>query len=118
VTSRFQEKLAKVDIPNKVASMSIPSHAKEATIVVPVQTVSVAVTKPFEEKQPVVAKVVVCTETTVEKVEPLSGLNMQLKRVHDEACIKFDKGHHWSLFQTQCMVKGKACKLMVDGGSY
>jgi hypothetical protein len=54
----------------------------------------------------------------VEKVEPLGGLNMQLKRVHDEACITVDKGQHWSLFQTHCMVKGKACKLMVDGGSY
>jgi hypothetical protein len=54
----------------------------------------------------------------VEEVEPLSGLNMQLKRVHDEACKPLDKGQHWSLFQTQCMVKGKACKITVDGGSY
>jgi hypothetical protein len=52
----------------------------------------VAVTKPSEEKQPVVAKVVVCAETTVEKVEPLSGLNIQLKRVHDVACITVHKG--------------------------
>jgi hypothetical protein len=54
----------------------------------------------------------------VEKVDPLSGLNMQLKRVHDEACIIVEKGQRWSLFQTQCMIKGKACRLMVDGGSY
>jgi hypothetical protein len=54
----------------------------------------------------------------LKKVEPLSGLNMQLKKVHDEACITVDKGQCWSLFKTQCMVKGKACKLMVDGGSY
>jgi hypothetical protein len=53
-----------------------------------------------------------------EEVEPLSGLNMQLKRVHDGVCITVHKGQRWSLFQTQCMVKGKACKLMVDGGSY
>jgi hypothetical protein len=50
VTTSSQEKLAKVDIPNKVAAMSIPSHVKEPTAVVPVQTVSVAVTKPSEEK--------------------------------------------------------------------
>jgi hypothetical protein len=118
VTTHSQDKLAKVDIPNKVAAMSIPSHATEATVVVPVQTVSVVVPKPSEEKQPVVTKVVVCAENTVEEVEPLSGLNMQLKWVCDWTCKPVDKGQHWSLFQTQCMVKGKACKLMVDGGSY
>ena len=53
----------------------------------------------------------------VDNVVPLSGLNMQLKRVHDEACKTVDKGQRWSLFQTQCMIKGKACKLMIDGGS-
>jgi hypothetical protein len=50
VTTRSEEKLAKVDIPNKVAAISIPSDAKEATAVVPMQTVSMAVTKPSEEK--------------------------------------------------------------------
>jgi hypothetical protein len=63
----------------RIEAMSILSHAKE------VQPVCVTMTKSSEEKQPDVAKVVVCTETAVEKVEPLSGLNMQLKRVHDEA---------------------------------
>ena len=43
-----------------------------------------------------------------EEVVPLSGLNMQLKRVHDDACKTVDKGQRWSLFQTQCMIKGKA----------
>jgi hypothetical protein len=94
------EEAAKVDIPNNVTAMSSPSHAKEATVVVPMQTVSVAVTKPSEEKQPVVAKVAVCAKTTMDEVEPLSELNMQLKRVHDEACKPVDKGQRWSLFQT------------------
>ena len=51
-----------------------------------------------------------CAETAVEKVEPLSGLNMQLKRVHADACKTVDKGQRWSLFQTQCIIKGKECK--------
>jgi hypothetical protein len=34
----------------------------------------------------------------MKEVEPLSGLNMQLKRVHDAACIAVDKGQRWSLF--------------------
>jgi hypothetical protein len=58
----------------------------------------VAITKSSEEKQPDVAKVVVCAEPAVEKVEPLSGLNLQLKRVYDEACNTVDKGQRWNLF--------------------
>jgi hypothetical protein len=54
----------------------------------------------------------------MEEVGPLSGLNMQLKRVHDGACITVDKGQRWNLFQAQCIIKGKACKLMIDSGSY
>ena len=89
----------------------------EVKTAVPVQTVSAQVTKISEEKQHDVSKVVECAETAVEKVEPLSGLNMQLKRVPHEACTTVDKSQRWSLFQTQCMIKGKECKLMVDGGS-
>jgi hypothetical protein len=50
----------------------------------------------------------------MKEAEPLSGLNMQLKRVRDETCKPVDKGQHWSLFQTQCIIKGKACKFMID----
>ena len=102
---------------SQVDAMSIPHPAMSMKAVVPVQKVSAAVTKISEEKQPDVDKVVVCAETAMESVEPLSGLNMQLKRVHDEACKLVDKCQRWSLFQTQCMIKGKQCKLMIDGGS-
>jgi hypothetical protein len=54
----------------------------------------------------------------LEEVVPLSGLNMQLKRVHDETCMTADRGQQWNLFQAQCIIKGKACKLMIDSGSY
>ena len=64
---------------------------KAVKIVVPVKTVSATVTKISKEKQPDVDKVVVCAETAVEEVEPLSGLNMQLKRVHDGAYKTVDK---------------------------
>ena len=66
----------------------------------------------FLEKSMEMDKVVI-----PEDVEPLSGLNMQLKRVHADACKTGDKGQRWSLFQTQCIIKGKECKLMIDGGS-
>jgi hypothetical protein len=54
----------------------------------------------------------------VEEIVPLSGLNMQLKRVHDETCMTADRGQRWNLFQAQCIIKGKACKLMIDSDSY
>ena len=40
-----------------------------------------------------------------EKVEPLSGLNMQLKKVHDGACMTTERSQRWSLFQTQCTIR-------------
>ena len=67
----------------------------------------------FLEKSTEMDKVVI-----PEDVVPLSGLNMQLKRVHDDTCMTADRGQRWNLFQAQCMIKGKACKLMIDGGSY
>ena len=76
----------------KVAAVSIPSPAAEVKIVVPVQTVSKAVSQISEAQQSDVDKVVVCAETAVAEVEPLSGLNMQLKRVHADACKTVDKG--------------------------
>ena len=42
---------------------------------------------------------------------------MQLKKVHNGACMTAERSQHWNLFQAQCMIKGKACNLMIDGGS-
>ena len=117
VVQRRTEFATRLQPCSKEVAMSISPPAMSVKAVVPVQTVSAAVPKISDEKQPDVDKVVVCAEIAVEKVEPLSGLNMQLKRVHDEACKIIDKGQRWSLFQTQCMIKGKHCKLMFDGGS-
>jgi hypothetical protein len=36
-------------------------------------------------------------KAVVNKAEPLSGLNMQLKRVHDETCMTADRGQRWNL---------------------
>ena len=117
IVQRRTEFATRLQPCSKESAMSIPPPAMSVKAVVPVQTISAAVTKISEAKQSDVDKVVVCAETAVEKVEPLSGLNMQLKRVHDEACKIVDKCQRWSLFQTQCMIKGKHCKLMIDGGS-
>ena len=71
-------------LPKQVPALSIPSHATEDQKVVRVQTVSKAVVPISEEMTPAVDKVVVSTKVTVEEAEPLSGPNMQLKRVHDD----------------------------------
>jgi hypothetical protein len=89
----------------------------EKLIVVPLPTVSnVAATIPELSAVDVVKGDVI--KDVVEEVVPLSGLNMQLKRVHDETCMTADRGQRWNLFQAQCIIKGNACKLMIDSGSY
>jgi hypothetical protein len=55
-----------------------------------------------EEMKHVVDEVVVCTDVAMEDEVPLSGLNMQLKRIQDDACKTIDKGYQWSIFRIQC----------------
>ncbi|KAK1618597.1 hypothetical protein QYE76_024114 [Lolium multiflorum] len=94
----------------KCALLSKPVVCSNTAVeeVVPVQTVT-------KERKP--SSDTKSTTVTVEEDVPLSGLNMQLKKVQDDACKTVDKGQRWSLFQTQCIIKGKACKLIIDGGS-
>jgi hypothetical protein len=98
----------------KVATTVTPY---EKLIVVPLPTVSKVAATNSELSADDVVKVNVVKDI-VKEVVPLSGLNMQLKRVHVETCITTDRGQRWNLFQTQCIIKGKACKLMIDSGSY
>jgi hypothetical protein len=48
---------------------------------------------------------------------PLRGMSIQLHKVAtgDKAVIR---NQRWSLFQTQCTIKEKKCKLIIDSGSY
>jgi hypothetical protein len=58
----------------------------EKLIVVPLPTVSKVAAMISE------LSVVDVVKDVVEEVVPLSGLNMQLKRVHDETCMTVDRG--------------------------
>jgi hypothetical protein len=89
----------------------------EKLIAVPLPTVSKMAATNSELSAVDVVKADIVKDI-VEEVVPLSGLNMQLKRVHDETCMIADRGQRWNLFQAQCIIKGKACKLMIDSGSY
>ena len=90
-------------LSKKVATRHLLSPAKEVKKVVPVKTVSATITKISEKQQPDVPKVVGCAETVVEKVEPLSGLNMQLKKVHDGACMTAERSQRWSFFRLSAL---------------
>jgi hypothetical protein len=98
----------------KVAT-TVTTHEK--LIVVPLATVSKVAATISELSAVDVVKADVVKDV-VEEVVPLSGLNMQLKRVHNETCMTADRGQRWNLFQARCIIKGKACKLMIDSGSY
>jgi hypothetical protein len=82
----------------KVIVVSIPSSTREVSTIVPMQIVTEEVAIFSEEKKPAVDEVVVCTDVLVEEDVPLRGLNLQLKKVPDDACKTTDKGQRWSLF--------------------
>ena len=42
------------------------------------------------------------------------GLNLLVQKVQDGDA----KGQRWSVFKTQCMIKDRACKMIIDGGSF
>jgi hypothetical protein len=100
-------------IPKVMTTMT--THEK--LIVVPLPTVSKVAATISELSAVDVVKADVAKDV-VEEVVPLSGRNMQLKRVHNETCMTADRGQRWNLFQAQCIIEGKECKLMIDSGSY
>lgn len=55
------------------------------------------------------------TKTSDDDV-PMRGMSLQLNKL--TTGDKMEKNQRWSLFQTQCNIKGKACKLIIDNGSY
>jgi hypothetical protein len=106
------EDVGKSIAPIPKVAIAVTTHEK--LIVVPLPTVN-KVAATISAVDVVKADVV---QDVVEEVVPLSGLNIQLKRVHDETCMIADRGQRLNLFQAQCIIKGKACKLMIDSGSY
>jgi hypothetical protein len=100
-----------------IPKVAIVVTTHEKLIAVPLPTVSKVAAMISELSAVDVVKADVVKDV-MEEVVPLSAMNMQLKRVHDETCMTLDRGQRWNLFQAQCIIKGKACKLMIDSGSY
>ena len=62
---------------------------------------------------------VICSYETgisIDDLPPKSDLNMLVRKV-PSAEIEA-KGQRWSVFQMECKIKEKACKLIIDGGSF
>jgi hypothetical protein len=78
----------------KVAT-AVTTHEK--LTVVPLPTISKVAATISELSVGDVVKAHIVRDV-VEEVVPLSGLNMQLKRVHDETCMTADRGQRWNLF--------------------
>jgi hypothetical protein len=117
VTTHSQEKLVTAKISAPCSTSIEVQYVEHVQPVVSIQQVDKAATTISEVKKADVDSADVC-KNVVGQAEPLNNLNMQLKRVYGDACMPADRGQRWSLFQTQCMIKGKVCKLIVDGGSY
>jgi hypothetical protein len=80
------EDVGKSISPIPKAATAVSTHEK--LIVVPLPTVS-KVAATISVVDVVKADVV---QDVVEEILPLGGLNMQLKRVHDETCMTADRG--------------------------
>jgi hypothetical protein len=109
------EDVGKSIAPISKVAIAMTTHAK--LTVVPLPTISKVAATISELSAVDVVKADIVKDI-MEEVVPLSGLNMQLKRVHDETCMTMDRGQRWNLFQAQCIIIGKAWKLMIDSGSY
>jgi hypothetical protein len=83
------EDVGKSIAPIPKVATTVTSYEK--LIVVPLPTVSKVAATNSELSVVDVVKADVIKDI-VEEVVPLSGLNMQLKRVHDETCMTADRG--------------------------
>jgi C4-dicarboxylate transporter len=72
----------------KVAT-TVTTHEKLIVVPLPIVSKVAATISELSAVDVVKADVV---QDVVEEVVPLSGLNMQLKRVHDETCMTADRG--------------------------
>jgi hypothetical protein len=78
----------------KVAT-AVTTHEK--LTIVPLSTISKVAATISELSVVDVVKADIVKDV-MEDVVPLSGLNMQIKRVHDETCMTADRGQRWNLF--------------------
>src|SRR4051794_17975669 len=75
---------------------AIKKPPKKVQTLVPLQNI--------EEAAAILAQIpkvvpVAVSKDVVDDVVPLSGLNVQLKRVHGDTCVPVDRSQRWNLFQ-------------------
>jgi hypothetical protein len=46
------------------------------------------------------------------------GLSMMASEIHSNGTVATMKGQHSNIFQLECTIKDKVCKLIIDGGSF
>jgi hypothetical protein len=47
-----------------------------------------------------------------------TGLSLMSQKVHRDGSIAIVKGQRSNIFQSECKIKDKVCKLIIDGGSF
>jgi hypothetical protein len=47
-----------------------------------------------------------------------TGLSLMSQEVHRDDNIAIVKGQRSNIFQSECKIKDKVCKLIIDGGSF
>ena len=117
VAFHSQEKLAIATNSAPCSSLIEESSVGNVQMVAPQQKVNTVAATISEVMMVDVVKADVGTDV-MEEAEPLHGLSMQLNQKSGDVCMNTDRGQRWTLFQTQCTIKEKSCKLIIDSGSY
>jgi hypothetical protein len=89
------EDVCKSIAPLPEVTIDVTTHEKLIVVPLPIVSKVAATISELSAVDVVKADVV---KDVVEEVVPLSGLNIQLKRVHDETCMTADRGQRWNLF--------------------
>jgi hypothetical protein len=63
-----------------------------------------------------------CDASTKHHVDPIddasNGLSMLAQGVQSDGTAVQVKGQHSNIYQSQCKIQDKVCKLIIDGGSF
>jgi hypothetical protein len=51
-------------------------------------------------------------------IDDLNGISLMSREVHHDGTTAAVKGQHSNIFQSECKIKDKVCKLIIDGDSF
>jgi hypothetical protein len=112
--------------PSNIENMKI-THAEIFTSIAAIipspkehQKVLPCTTRSHEKEQVVQSSRVADNEPHIDDIvnNISTGLSLMSQEVHRDGSIAIVKGQRSNIFQSECNIKDKVCKLIIDGGSF